>query len=86
MVARYVVVGLCLALVVTPVTASAGSPEVWESAYWSNLVHQENSVVASVLYLPYMVLSFPVRIIDGIVYPKPASQSTIPPPAHRVAP
>jgi hypothetical protein len=84
MVARLFIVGLCVAIAMTPVLAAAGSAEVWESAYWSNLVHQENSIAASVLYLPYLFLSIPVRLIDGVVNPKPTSQSTTPPPAHRV--
>ena len=57
--------------------------EVADSSYWSKLVNEENSIAASVLYLPYLVLGIPWRCIDSIVSPKPASQSTIPPPAHR---
>ena len=53
------------------------------SAYWSTLAHEENSVVASVLYIPYLVFQIPVRIIDAIVDPKPTSQATVPPQAHK---
>jgi hypothetical protein len=78
-------VAVCALLVVmSPLTAKAGSPGMGQSAYWSNLVHEENSILASVLYLPYIFLMPPIRIIDGIINPRPASQSTTPPPAHRV--
>jgi hypothetical protein len=54
-----------------------------DSAHWSTLAHEENSVIASVLYIPYLVLQIPVRIIDAIVDPKPTSQATVPPQAHK---
>ena len=54
-----------------------------DSAYWSTMAHEENSVIASVLYIPYLVLQIPVRIIDAIVDPKPTSQATVPPQAHK---
>jgi cytosine/uracil/thiamine/allantoin permease len=53
------------------------------SAYWSTLAHEENSVVASIIYIPYLVLQIPVRIIDAIVDPKPTSKATMPPQAHK---
>ena len=77
------VVIVCLALLVVPGLSSAGSSEVAESSSWSAAVHKENDLVASVLYLPYMIGRFPVGLISGIFNPKPTSQSTIPPPAHR---
>ena len=57
--------------------------EVADSSYWSKLLNEENSIAAGMLYLPYLVLQHSGRIIDNIVNPKPASQSTIPPPSHR---
>jgi len=54
-----------------------------DSAYWSTLAHEENSVVASVLYIPYLVFQIPLRIVDAIIDPKPTSKATIPPQAHQ---
>ncbi|MGB6065068.1 MAG: hypothetical protein WBG50_09680 [Desulfomonilaceae bacterium] len=84
MIRRFFAVGLCVLAVATPVVCLGGSSELADSSYWTKLVHEENSLAASVLYLPYMIIMVPARIIDGIVNPKPASQCTIPPPAHRV--
>lgn len=84
MMSRIIATTLIVLIMLNPLAVYAGSAETSESAYWSNLVHEENSIVASVLYLPYLLLGTPVRIIDGIINPKPASQSTTPPPAHRV--
>jgi len=53
------------------------------SAYWSTLAHEENSVIASVIYIPYLLLQIPVRIIDAIVDPIPTSKATMPPQAHK---
>ncbi|MCX5871621.1 MAG: hypothetical protein NTY51_00040 [Deltaproteobacteria bacterium] len=53
------------------------------SAYWSTLAHEENSVLASVLYIPYIIFQIPVRIVDAILDPKPTSKATIPPQAHQ---
>lgn len=74
---------LCLMVMGMPLTAAAASSDISDSSYWAALIHEENSLVASVLYLPYMILQIPVGIIDGIINPKPTSQSSIPPPAHR---
>jgi hypothetical protein len=81
---RILVAVVALIITITPVTGRAGSGEMSQSAYWSNLIHEENSIVASVLYIPYLIFATPVAMINGIINPKPASQSTIPPPAHRV--
>jgi hypothetical protein len=79
------VVAVCLLILMTfPVASTAGGSEVTDSSYWARLAHQENSIVASVLYIPYLILQFPVKTIDGLIYPKPASQATIPPAAHRI--
>ena len=79
---KLLVVGICALMAAFPVNCFAASPEVSDSSYWSNIVHEENSIVASVLYIPYVVFAIPVRIVDGIINPKPASQAKIPPPAH----
>ncbi len=55
-------------------------------ASWSAIIHEENSLRASLLYLPYMFLKLPVAIVYGIIYPVPATQAPIPPPAHRAHP
>lgn len=57
-----------------------------QSAEWSALVHEDNSLVSSVLYIPYMVVSIPWRLIDGILNPKPTSKATMPPAAHKAPP
>ena len=76
---------LCVVALLAPLTVTlchAGD----SSAYWSNLVHQENSITASLLYIPYLILMPVVRVIDGIADPKPTSRATVPPAAHKVAP
>jgi hypothetical protein len=54
-----------------------------DSAGLSAAIHEENSIVASVLYIPYMVFYVPVRIIEGLINPQPTTQSTVPPVAHK---
>ncbi|MBI5249624.1 MAG: hypothetical protein HY912_09025 [Desulfomonile tiedjei] len=83
MMGKSLAVGICVLMAAFPLNCLAASPEVSDSSYWSKLVLEENSIVASVLYIPYVAFQIPVRLIDGIINPKPASQSTIPPPAHR---
>ena len=83
MIIKFFVIGICLMVVSAPAVGRGDASEVADSSYWSKLVHEENSLVASVLYLPYLLIQIPGRIIDGIVNPKPTTQSTIPPPAHR---
>lgn len=53
------------------------------SASWSTLAHEENSTLASVLYIPYLFLQIPIRIIDAVIDPKPTSRVTMPPQAHQ---
>lgn len=79
-----VVAALCvaaIALMLVPCIAGGGANS--GSASWSAAIHEENSLVASVLYLPYMAAIIPYRFIEGILNPQPTSQSTVPPPAHR---
>ncbi len=83
-VSRVLVAVLAILIMIAPLTARAGCAGMGQSAYWSNLIHEENSIVASVLYIPYLLLMPPLRMIDGIINPRPASQSTTPPAAHRV--
>jgi hypothetical protein len=77
------IIGLLVVIALFPAYCLAGSPEVSDSSYWSALIHEENSLLASVLYIPYIAFQIPVRIVDGIINPKPASQAVVPPPAHR---
>jgi len=74
---------LSILFTLLPLTCPAGSPQAQDSRYWSELIHQENSLTASLLYIPYIVLMPPIRIIGGIFNPTPTSQATIPPAAHR---
>ncbi len=83
MIRKCFVICMCLIAASAPTICMGDGAEVTDSSYWSKLVHEENSVVASVLYLPYMALQIPWRIIDGVINPKPASQATIPPAAHK---
>ena len=83
MVGKLIAIVLSLIATILPAVCMGGVSEVADSTYWAKLVHEENSVAASVLYLPYLVLGIPWRCIDSIVSSKPASLSTIPPPAHR---
>jgi len=83
MIKKLIAIGLCLIAATAPAVCMGDASELADSSYWSKLVHEENSVVASLLYLPYMVIQIPGRIIDGIVNPKPTSQATVPPAAHR---
>ena len=80
---KLVVIALCLMAFSVPAICEGGSQD---SAYWTSLVNQENSLTASLLYVPYMIFSLPVRVIDGIQNPKPTTWATIPPAAHRVPP
>lgn len=84
MIPRILTVCAVLAILAAPLSSFAGSSDVLDSSYWSKLVHEENSVVASLLYLPYLVGQIPVRIIDAIVNPRPTSFATVPPAAHKV--
>jgi hypothetical protein len=84
MIPKILTVCAILAILAAPVSSFAGASDVLDSSYWSKLVHEENSLLASVLFLPYLVAQFPVRIIDGIVNPRPTSFATVPPAAHKV--
>ena len=83
MVRKLIAIVLSLIATILPAVCMGDVSEAADSAYWAKLVHEENSLAASVLYLPYLVLGIPWRCIDSIVSSKPASLSTIPPPAHR---
>jgi hypothetical protein len=83
---KYIIVTAILAafLALSPVVLLAQPPDVPESSNWSKWIHEENSLSASLLYIPYMIVQFPGRLIDAIIYPKPASMATVPPAAHKV--
>ncbi len=85
MIVRIFILLLCLIVLAVPARCPAEVSETAKSCWLSGLVHEENSVVASALYLPYVILLGPVAIAEAIFYPKPATQGTIPPPAHRVS-
>jgi len=85
MAGKLLITGVCVVILALPALSIGASSEMKDSSYWSNLVHEENSVVASVLLLPYLVIQIPYRLVDGIISPKPASMSTTPPPAHRLS-
>jgi hypothetical protein len=83
MIRKLIAIVLSMIATIVPAVCVADVSEVADSYCWAKFVHEENSLAASVLYLPYLVLGIPWRCIDSIVNPKPASLSTIPPPAHR---
>ncbi len=58
MIRKFMIIWLCLATVSVPIQCLAGSSEITDSSYWTKLVHEENSLAASILYLPYIVFSF----------------------------
>ena len=78
MIRKFIIIWLCLATVSVPIQCLAGSSEVTDSSYWTKLVHEENSIAASILYLPYIAFLIPYRIIDGIISPKPTTQGQYP--------
>jgi hypothetical protein len=80
---KMVTFALCALLLLIPAVGSAGSSQAQSSSYWINLVTEENSLAASLLYIPYTIVIGPIRLIDGFINPVPTSQSTIPPAAHR---
>jgi hypothetical protein len=84
MFAKILTVFAILAVLAAPVSSFAGSSDVLDSSYWSKLVHEENSLVASMLFIPYLLGQVPVRIIDAIVNPRPTTYATVPPAAHKV--
>lgn len=77
------ILAMCMAVSAVPAMSGAGSDNPSSSSYWSNLVHQENSITASLLYLPYVALQIPIGLIEGVLYPTPVTQATVPPPAHK---
>ncbi len=83
MVRKLIVIVLSVIVAILPAVCMADVSVVANSSCWAKLVHEDNSLAASVLYLPYVVLGVPWRMIDSIVNSKPTSLSTIPPPAHR---
>jgi len=75
---------LCIIFVVTAVLFPAWCVATYDaSARWSARVHDENSIVASLLYLPYMVALPFVWLVDGVINPVPTTQSTMPPQGHK---
>jgi len=78
--------GLCVVALTLPCLAIGGSQEAEDSAYWSALLHEENSLTASLLYFPYAFLRLPVGIFNGIRNPKPKTWATMPPQPHRAHP
>ncbi len=78
-----VVIGVFVLMLSMPPILTAGAYGTRDSASNSAMIHEENSVVASILYIPVTILSIPYRLIDGILNPRPTTQSTAPPPAHR---
>ena len=78
-----IAIGLCLVVFTLPNLCPADSEEYQRSYDWATMIHEENSVLTSVLFFPYMILRGPVRMIGDIINPKPVTRATVPPPAHR---
>ena len=77
------IIAVCIICFLTPSPSICGGSSSQDTSNWSATIHEENSITASLLYVPYLVFGIPVRIIDGIVNPCPTTQATIPPAAHR---
>lgn len=71
------------AFLFTPALCIGQSDDAARSAYWSHRFHEENSLFASLIYFPYGILRAPLGILSGISDPKPTTQATVPPPAHK---
>ncbi len=80
---RLTVIAICTLLLAAPTASMAGSAQSAQSSSWTATVIQENSIAASVLYVPYVFFQIPARIVNGIINPVPLSQSTMPPAVHR---
>jgi len=75
---------ICLVAAVSPAFGRGDyASEAERSAYWTTVLFEENSLRASLLFIPKMFLSMPIRIIGAIRNPKPTTQATIPPQGHQ---
>ncbi len=83
MIRKLLIFLICLVTASVPIQCLGDSAETIDSGSWTKLVHEENSLAASILYLPYIAIMVPYRIVDGILFPKPTTQATIPPAAHK---
>jgi hypothetical protein len=83
MLRKNLILVVLLLAVTVPIPCMGNPTSAGSSSWWTATVTEENSIAASVLYLPYAVLQIPVRIIDAIVNPCPTSHATVPPAAHR---
>ncbi len=57
--------------------------EVVRSANWADQLFEENSLWASLLFIPNTTLGCVFKIITNVYNPKPNTHATIPPDAHR---
>jgi hypothetical protein len=80
-----IIPALLLALLMTgiPPISGANSEELLRSVHWTNIFFEENSVVASILFLPKCLFGGAFRAVASMVDPKPTSYVTIPPAAHQ---
>lgn len=77
-----ILICVSVALMFVPAYCMGDRSDAVRSSDWSARVHEENSIIASVLYIPYIFGQLPFRIVDGIFNSKPTSRATVPPPAH----
>lgn len=81
---KVLLVMLCVAAAASPALGRGDyASEAERSAYWTSLLFEENSLRASLLAIPKMFLSMPIRIIGAVRNPKPTTQATMPPQGHQ---
>ncbi|MCA1960639.1 MAG: hypothetical protein LDL33_07575 [Desulfomonile sp.] len=82
---RALLLAICLVAAVSPAFGRGDyAAEAERSAHWIAVLHEENSLRASLLFIPKLFLSMPVRIIGAIRNPKPTTQATMPPQGHQL--
>lgn len=75
---------ICLVVAVSPAFGRGDyASEAERSSYWTALLFEENSLLASLLYIPKALLYMPIRMIGGARNPKPTTQATVPPQGHQ---
>lgn len=75
-------VGACLLAVFLSGPVLGGQKDWQQSSWWTSLAHQENEVISSVIFIPYIIFKVPAGLIHGILYPQPVSHATVPPMSH----
>jgi len=78
-------IALSLLFSSVPLSSAADTEEVHRSARWTQRLFEENSLTASLLYLPNFLFGGLVRAAAEISHGREHPYVTIPPPAHRAS-